>query len=58
MAGKCPEIVPEERFIAVTFPEYVWKFLEDESEQSGMTINAIVRRVVDDYVRSEKGNCG
>ncbi len=58
MAGTCPQVEPEERFVAVTFPEYVWEFLEKESEESGDTVSAVVGRIVADYVRSEKGNCG
>lgn len=58
MAGKCPQVEPEERFVAVTFPEYVWEFLEKESEESGMTVRDIVGRIVADHVRAEKGNCG
>jgi len=59
MADKCQQIEPpQERYVAVTFPEGVWKFLEGESEESGLLISDIVRRIIDDYVRAEKGNCG
>ncbi|WP_325377371.1 hypothetical protein [Methanocella sp.] len=58
MAGKCPQVEPEERFVAVRFPEYVLEFLEKESEESGATVSDVVIRIVADYVRSEKGNCG
>lgn len=58
MADACKDIEPEERYVAVTFPEYVWEFLEKESEESGIPVSAIVKDIVSDYVRSEKGHCG
>lgn len=59
MADICPQIEPEERFVAVTFPEYVWEYLENESEETSMTVSAIVSRIVTDHVREEKkSRCG
>lgn len=57
MAEKCLPVTPEERFVAVTFPEYVWEFLENESEESGLTVSAIVSRIVTGHVREEKKGC-
>jgi hypothetical protein len=58
MAEACKDIEPRERYVAVTFPEYVWEFLENESEESGTPISTIVSRIVSGYVRKEKKNCG
>ncbi len=58
MAQECPRIEPEKRYVATTFPEYVWVYLEQESENTGSTMSDLVSRIVADYVRAEKGNCG
>ncbi len=59
MAEKCPQVEPEERFVAVTFPEYVLEYLENESEETGLTVSAVVSRIVTDHVREEKkSRCG
>jgi hypothetical protein len=58
MADACKDIEPEERYVAVTFPEYVWEFLEKESEESGIPVSVIVKDIVAEYVRAEKGHCG
>lgn len=54
MADTCKDIEPEERYVAVTFPEYVWEFLEKESEKSGTPVSTIISRIVSGYVREEK----
>jgi len=54
MAGACRDIEPEKRYVAVTFPEDVWEYLEKESEESGTPINKIVSGIVAGYVREEK----
>lgn len=48
----------EERSVLVRLPEYAWKYLDEESEDSGVPVAEIVRRIVARHVRSEKGNCG
>jgi len=58
MTDKCPVPEPAERYVAITFPDYVWRYLEKESEDTGNTISKIVSRIVADHVREEKGNCG
>lgn len=59
MAEKCPQVEPEERFVAVSFPEYVREYLENESEETGLTVSAIVSKIVTDHVREEKkSRCG
>jgi CopG-like RHH_1 or ribbon-helix-helix domain, RHH_5 len=58
MIDKCPAIEPEERYVAVTFPEYVWEFLEAESEEKGVPVSTVVSRIVQRYVRDEKSSCG
>ena len=59
MAEKCPQVEPEERFVAVTFPGYVWEYLENESEDTGLSVSAIVSRIVTGHVREEKkSRCG
>ncbi len=58
MADACKDIEPEERYVAVTFPEYVWEYLEEESEESGIPVSTIVKEIVSGYVRQEKGHCG
>ncbi len=59
MAEACRDIEPEERYVAVTFPEYVWEYLEKESEDTGVPVNIIIRDIVTGYVQAEKGShCG
>jgi hypothetical protein len=58
MVDQCPQVEPEERFVAVTFPEYVWEFLEKESDETGLTVSVIVGRIVTRHVRDEIGRCG
>ncbi len=58
MAEACKDIEPKERYVAVTFPEYVWEYLENESEESGTPISTIISKIVSGYVREEKKNCG
>ncbi len=58
LAEVCKDIEPPERYIAVTFPEYVWEYLESESEESGAPISTIISKIVSGYVREEKKSCG
>jgi hypothetical protein len=58
MAEQCPKVEPEERYVAVTFPGYVWEYLEKESEETGVPVSTIVSRLITRHVRGEKSNCG
>lgn len=48
-----PNEKKRERRIGVAMPDYVWDFLDQESEETGVPVSILITQIVSNHVRDK-----